>query len=109
MTTFLLTTQIVLAVILTLVVLFQKSSSIGLGAYSGTNESVFGAKGPANFLSKMTFFFGFLFVANTIALGFFYNQERSATVLDSVTIVPKNISSEASSNESEIPLAPVTQ
>ena len=93
MANILLTSQIVLAVILTIIVLFQKSSSIGLGAYSGTNESVFGAKGPTNFLSKMTFFFGFLFLANTISLGYVYNQENRSTVLDTVSIVPTDVSS----------------
>jgi preprotein translocase subunit SecG len=43
MTGILLITQIVLVVIITIAVLLQKSSSIGLGAYSGSNESVFGA------------------------------------------------------------------
>ncbi|HIC10922.1 MAG TPA: preprotein translocase subunit SecG [Campylobacterales bacterium] len=89
MTTFLLTTQIVLSVFITIVVLFQKSSSIGLGAYSGTNESLFGAKGPTGFLSKLTFFLGFLFISNTIALGYIYNKESKSSVLDSVSIVPK--------------------
>jgi preprotein translocase subunit SecG len=88
MTTFLIVTQIVLATFVTIVVLFQKSSNIGLGAYSGTNESIFGAKGPTPFLSKLTFIFGFLFVANTVGLGYIYNKSHSATVLDSVSIVP---------------------
>ena len=48
----LLVVQFVLAIIITIVVLLQKSSSIGLGAYSGSNESLFGAKGPAGFLAK---------------------------------------------------------
>ena len=52
--------QFVLAVIITIIVLLQKSSSIGLGAYSGSNESLFGAKGPAGFLAKTTFVLGFL-------------------------------------------------
>ena len=55
MITVLFVTQIVLTLILTILVLLQKSSSIGLGAYSGSNESVFGAKGPAGFLVKATF------------------------------------------------------
>ena len=50
--------QFVLAVIITIAVLLQKSSSIGLGAYSGSNESLFGAKGPAGFLAKFTFVVG---------------------------------------------------
>jgi len=84
MTSILLIVQIVLVVLLTISVLLQKSSSIGLGAYSGSNESVFGAKGPGSFLAKMTFFLGFLFVANTIAMGYFYGQENNASVVDTI-------------------------
>lgn len=84
MTGTLLIVQIVLVIMLTIAVLLQKSSSIGLGAYSGSNESVFGAKGPSGFLAKMTFFLGFLFVANTIALGYFYGQSKNESVVDSM-------------------------
>ncbi len=85
-TGFLFITQIVLVVILTIIVLLQKSSSIGLGAYSGSNESVFGAKGPAGFLTKLTFTIGFLFVANTIALGYMYAKEAKASIVDDVKV-----------------------
>ena len=76
MATTLFVVQIVLAVFITIIVLLQKSSSIGLGTYSGSNESVFGAKGPAGFLSKFTMFLGLLFILNTIALSYTYNQQR---------------------------------
>ncbi len=76
--------QIVLAVLITIVVLLQKSSSIGLGAYSGSNESVFGAKGPAGFLAKFTMFLGLLFVLNTIMLSYTYNKQSQKSVLDSL-------------------------
>jgi preprotein translocase subunit SecG len=116
MTSIFLTVQIVLAFLLTIVVLFQKSSSIGLGAYSGSNESVFGAKGPTNFLSRLTFIFGFLFVANTITLGYLYNQDVKNTVLDTVdknSIIPtiKTISdkNEAELNNPEIPATPFVE
>lgn len=85
MTSILLIVQIVLVVFITIAVLLQKSSSIGLGAYSGSNESVFGAKGPASFLAKTTFFLGFAFVANTIALGYFYAQQKNASVIDTMS------------------------
>ncbi len=88
-TSFLLIVQIVLVVAIVIVVLLQKSSSIGLGAYSGSNESVFGAKGPGSFLAKATFTIGFLFLLNTIALGYLYSQAKSASVVDSLT--PSNI------------------
>ncbi|WP_300369233.1 preprotein translocase subunit SecG [Hydrogenimonas sp.] len=84
MITILFVAQIVLAVILTILVLLQKSSSIGLGAYSGSNESVFGAKGPAGFLVKATFTVGLIFVFNTIALGYLYNKTYNKSVVDEI-------------------------
>ena len=84
-TSFLLIVQIILVVVLVIAVLLQKSSSIGLGAYSGSNESVFGAKGPNSFLAKATFLVGFLFVANTIALGYMYSTTAQKSVVDNIT------------------------
>jgi len=85
-TSLLLIVQIVLVIILVIAVLLQKSSSIGLGAYSGSNESVFGAKGPNAFLAKATFTLGFLFVVNTIALGYMYSQAAQKSVVDEMVI-----------------------
>ena len=98
MTSTLLIVQIVLAIAITIAVLLQKSSSIGLGAYSGSNESVFGAKGPTGFLAKLTFTLAFAFVVNTLALGYFYTKENSSSIADS--IVP--------SNNAAVPSVPVT-
>ena len=81
---FLLVIQIILVVMIVIAVLLQKSSSIGLGAYSGSNESLFGAKGPASFLTKTTFFIGFLFIANTIALSYMYSLNASKSVVDNI-------------------------
>jgi len=39
----LLVIQILLTIAIVIAILLQKSSSIGLGAYSGSNESMFGA------------------------------------------------------------------
>ena len=86
--------QFISAVVLTIAVLLQKSSSIGLGAYSGSNESLFGAKGPAGFLAKFTFVVGVLFILNTLALGYFYNKDLKRSIVDSVDskslVVPKS-------------------
>jgi len=88
MTSVLFFTQAGLVVMIVIAVLLQKSSSIGLGAYSGTNESVFGAKGPAGFLTKATFVLGFLFLVNTITLGYLYAQQKNDSVTDA--LVDKN-------------------
>ena len=83
--------QIVLTIILTIVILLQKSSSIGLGAYSGSNESLFGAKGPQGFLAKTTFFLATVFVLNTILLGYLYNKTYNESVVDKVKVEKSSI------------------
>lgn len=105
MTSILLILQFALAVILTIVVLLQKSSSIGLGAYSGSNESVFGAKGPAGFLTKITFGLGLLFVVNTLTLGYYYNQEKKASIVDNITI-EQNVPASPVPSKIDAPTAP---
>ena len=97
MTSTLLIVQFVLAILLVIIVLLQKSSSMGLGAYSGSNDSLFGAKGPANFLTKATMALGLVFVINTLALGYLYNQQRNQSAVDSIK------------TDSLIPSTPVTQ
>ena len=99
MTSTLLIVQIVLAIAITIAVLLQKSSSIGLGAYSGSNESVFGAKGPTGFLAKFTFTLAFAFIVNTLVLGYLYTTANTASVTDS--IIP--------ANNAVVPSAPATQ
>lgn len=76
--------QIILAIVITIAILLQKSSSIGLGAYSGSNESLFGAKGPTGFLAKLTFTLGLIFVINTLALGYLYNKNSKSSVTDKI-------------------------
>jgi len=116
MTSVLLILQFILAVVLTITVLLQKSSSIGLGAYSGSNESLFGAKGPAGFLTKLTFVLGLVFVINTLALGYMYNHEKKSTLIDEIDeskIIPSSpkidtnkLPNGATSKESSAPSAP---
>lgn len=89
MTSTLLIVQIILSIAITISVLLQKSSSIGLGAYSGSNESMFGAKGPMGFLAKITFTLAILFVINTLALGYLYTKNNNKSVVDTVkSVVP---------------------
>lgn len=109
MTSTLLIVQFVLAILLTIIILLQKSSSIGLGAYSGSNDSLFGAKGPANFLTKATMALGLIFVINTVALGYLYNEQRNQSAVDSVktdSLIPAN---PVTKTESQAPAAPTTE
>ena len=97
MTSTLLIVQFVLAILLTIIILLQKSSSMGLGAYSGSNDSLFGAKGPANFLTKATLGLGLAFVINTVVLGYLYNEQRNQSAVDTIK------------TDSLIPATPITQ
>ena len=112
MTSTLLIVQFVLAVVLTITVLLQKSSSIGLGAYSGSNESVFGAKGPAGFLTKLTFFLAIAFIINTLTLGYIYNKQNKPSIIQEMkeqNIVPVAPKKEQTPKAPVAPQAPKTK
>ena len=98
--------QFVLAVVITISVLLQKSSSIGLGAYSGSNESLFGAKGPAGFLAKFTFVVGILFILNTLTLGYLDNKDMKRSLIDSVDTNSLVAPKPAEPSEPSVPSVP---
>jgi len=78
--------QIILAIIIVILVLLNKSSSMGFGTYTSSNDSVFGAKGPMDFLTKATITVGFLFVVNTLTLVYLYNKQANTSVVDEVKV-----------------------
>lgn len=90
MITLLIILQFIIVVVICIAVLLQKSSSIGLGAYSGSNESLFGAKGPAGFLAKFTFVMGILLIANTIGLGYLYNKASKDSLAEKIKVENNN-------------------
>lgn len=102
----LLVIQIVLAIFIVIAVLLQKSSSIGLGAYSGSNESVFGQKGSGGFLTKLTFTLALAFVVNTLALGYVYNNENSKSIVDEISIEGAAPSTQIPQGDNSVPAAP---
>jgi preprotein translocase subunit SecG len=106
MTSTLIIVQIILAVLISIAVLMQKSSSIGLGAYSGSNDSLFGAKGPVSFLQKATFVLGLLFVINTLTLVYLYNSQK-VVEFDLTKKVEVDKSSSTAPKTPVVPSAPV--
>ncbi|MDO4674954.1 preprotein translocase subunit SecG [Campylobacter sp.] len=105
MMTLLIVLQFIIVVVICMAVLLQKSSSIGLGAYSGSNESLFGARGPAGFLAKFTFIMGILLIANTIALGYLYNTVGKNSLAERVQ-AENNASVPSAPIQPKAPLAP---
>ena len=80
------TIQVILAIAIVILVLLNKSSSMGFGTYASSNDSLFGAKGPMDFLTKATITVGFLFVINTLTLVYLYNKQATTSVVDEVKI-----------------------
>ena len=80
------TIQVVLAIAIVILALLNKSSSMGFGTYASSNDSVFGAKGPMDFLTKATITIGFLFVLNTLTLVYLYNKQANTSVIDEVKV-----------------------
>ena len=78
--------QVILAIIIVILALLNKASSMGFGAYSSSNDSVFGAKGPMDFLTKATMIAGFLFILNTLTLVYLYNKQANTSALNEVNI-----------------------
>ncbi len=110
MTSTLLVVQFILAALLTISILLQKSSSMGLGAYSGSNESLFGAKGPGNFLTKATMILGLVFILNTIFLGYLYNENRQKGAVDNVkteSLIPTTPEKTQAPVAPNAPVAPI--
>lgn len=102
----LLIVQVILAILIVIAVLLQKSSSIGLGAYSGSNESVFGQKGSAGFMTKLTFTLALAFIVNTLALGYAYNSENSKSVVDEISIEKTVPAVDVPQGDKTVPQAP---
>ena len=100
MVTLLLIFQIIITIVLVISIMLQKSSSIGLGGYSGSNESLFGAKGPAGFLAKFTAIMAVVFVVNTIGLSYFYQKNKNSSVIDKI------LNESTKSAVPSVPLAP---
>lgn len=97
--------QIILTLFIVALVLLQKNSGGGLVNYSGSNESVFGAKGPAGFLAKLTLFCGALFLLNTLALSYFYLKNSQKSLIDSIPLQTKE-SSTAPYLPNQAPITP---
>ena len=106
MTGILFTVQIILVVAIVILVLLQKSQSMGLGAYSSSNDTVFGAKGPMNFLTKATMILGLLFVLNTLTLVYMYNKQANTSALDEVKVQTTKTTAPKTPAVPSVPQAP---
>ena len=81
--------QIIVATLLVALILLQqgKGATAGASFGGGASETVFGARGSANFLSRTTAIFATIFLFNSLFLGYlFSNQTKDMSVLDKTPI-----------------------
>ena len=73
--------EVVCCLLLTGIILLQKSKSEGLGMAfgSGMGESLFGAR-AGNVLSKATVILGLIFLVNTVVLGVMFSHAEKSLV-----------------------------
>ena len=82
--TFLMVTNIILAIILIVLVLLQqgKGSDLGSAFGGGSSNSLFGAVGPSNFLGKITSYIAALFLVVSLRHAYFLKQSNTDVLFD---------------------------
>ena len=74
--------QVVICALLVVVILLQEGKK-GMGAiFGGSSSSIFGARGAANVLTKITSVLAILFMLNSVWMS--YISSRDASVVDAV-------------------------
>ena len=101
----LLSGHLLLAIAIVALVLLQQGRGSDAGAvFGGSSQSVFGSRGPATFMSRITALLATLFFINCLVLAWLYNRGLST---DTVT-TPPVIQQLESSVTSEVPEVPGT-
>lgn len=108
MTTLLITLHVLVCIALIAIVLLQggKGAEMGVSLGAGSSQTVFGASGGQNFMSKLTTGAAIIFMLTSLTLAYFYGQPGSTSVMPA-TVAPQS----ASSPEAPVqtPAAPTEQ
>ncbi len=90
---FLLVVHIIAALGIIALVLLQQGKGADMGAAfgSGASQTLFGARGSSNFLSRMTAVLAFVFFVTSLAQAVFYSKqttERTRSITEEVQTTP---------------------
>ena len=107
--------QVVVAVSLIGFILIQhgKGADAGAAFGSGASSTVFGSQGSSNFLTKTTTVLAFLFLSNSLALGYMATQrvEEPISIMDNEPVIVEEVMKTdiptLDATESDIPSIPV--
>ncbi|MFA4875462.1 MAG: preprotein translocase subunit SecG [bacterium] len=101
METFLIIVHYLLCFFLIVVILLQAGKGADIGAvFGGASQTVFGSRGPATFLNKMTAFVAIAFLCTSIWLAHISKNRSVGSVLDKAPIT------EQAPQEEKAPAAP---
>ena len=102
----LLIVHLVMAVALVVLVLLQQGKGAQAGAAfggGGSSQSLFGARGSANFLTRTTAILATVFFITTLALAYLYANRSTGTSVVAGSVVEQV---EAPAAETDVPMVP---
>ena len=102
MTVFLIILHVLVCIALIIIVLLQagKGAEIGASFGSGSSQTVFGATGGKNFMSRLTTGAAVIFMLTSLILAYFYGQPCSSSVM------PATVPTQAPLSTAPAPMAP---
>jgi preprotein translocase subunit SecG len=114
MTTFLISLQVIISVLLVIVVLLQfgKGAEGGFTAGSGASQNIFTSSSKSNFLTKLTTILAISFIVNCIVLGKVLTNQNKKSILDGkadLINVQLNSSAPAPSASAAVPASPTPE
>lgn len=87
--TIVLAVHVMVAFALILIVLLQSGKGASMGAaFGGSSQTVFGSRGPAGFMSKLTTAVAVIFMLTSLTLSMLSAEDRQVTILDDVAPPP---------------------
>ncbi len=109
--------HIIVALTLILIVLLQVGKGGSIGAAfggGGSSQTLFGSRGPATFLSRLTTIAAALFMVTSLLLAYFSYNEQSASITDRApaaesALPAQEATSEPTPESAPIPMQPVDQ
>ena len=106
MTALLLVLHVIVCIALIIIVLLQagKGAEIGASFGSGSSQTVFGASGGKNFMTRLTTGAAVIFMLTSLILAYFYGQPGSSSVMPAT--VPSQTAAPAPVEPAPVPTAP---
>jgi len=110
MTTFLIILHILVCLALIAIVLLQggKGAEMGASFGAGGSQTVFGAAGGQNFMSKLTTAAATIFMLTSLTLAYFYGQPGSTSIMPSSVTTAAPAAAPAAESVAQ-PAAPETE